>query len=119
MGAPILIKAYAGGMLPVLTFLALFYICLVGCKMALALAIGRWRHLLGSRGYIWTIRATGILLAGFSLLFLKDGRLVEKGPLDKTLTPENIKDVFDVEANVFFDDFSNAMKVVFKKSGGN
>lgn len=73
VGAPILIKAYAGGMLPVLTFLVLFYMCLVGCKMALALAIGRWRHLLGSRGYIWTIRTTGILLAGFSLLFLKDG----------------------------------------------
>jgi threonine/homoserine/homoserine lactone efflux protein len=74
VGAPILINAYTGGgVLPVATFLALFYVCLVGAKMAMALALGRWRHLLGSHGYIWTIRATGILLAVFALLFLKDG----------------------------------------------
>jgi len=73
VGGPLLIKAYTSGVLPVLTFLTLFYLCLVGSKMAVALGIGQWRHLLGSSGYIWTIRATGLLLAVFSLLFLKDG----------------------------------------------
>ena len=74
VGAPILIGAHAGGgVLPVAVFLAVFYACLVGAKMVMALAVGRWRHLLGSRGYVWTIRATGVLLAVFALLFLRGG----------------------------------------------
>jgi len=74
VGAPILISAHAGGgVLPPAVFLAVFYTCLVGAKMIMALAVGRWRHLLGSRGYVWTIRATGVLLALFALLFLRDG----------------------------------------------
>ena len=51
-------------------FILVFYSCLVGSKMMLALAVGRYRRFLQSQVYVWTLR----LLGGVLLMFA--GRFV-------------------------------------------
>jgi threonine/homoserine/homoserine lactone efflux protein len=51
-------------------FILVFYTCLVGSKMLLALVVGRYRRFLQSGVYVWTLR----LLGGVLLVFA--GRLL-------------------------------------------
>ncbi len=51
-------------------FILVFYIFLVGSKMVLALAVGRYRRFLRSRVYVWTLRLLGGLLLVFAARFL-------------------------------------------------
>ena len=54
-------------------FLVAMYGCLVGSKMLVALLVGRGRTVLSSRAYVLLVRARGIVLLVFALLFLRDG----------------------------------------------
>jgi len=48
------------------------------------------------------------------LIFMRHGQIVTHGATESVLTPDTIQDVFDVEAQVFEDDFSGCRQVVFK-----
>lgn len=49
------------------------------------------------------------------LIFIKQGRIVNQGDTESTLTPETIQTVFNVRSKVSFDPFSNRKQVVFRK----
>ncbi len=51
-------------------FILVFYAFLVGSKMALALAVGRYRRFLQSGVYVWTLRLLGGVLLLFAGRFL-------------------------------------------------
>ena len=48
------------------------------------------------------------------LIFMKQGQIVTHGATDAVLTPDTIRDVFEVESQVFEDAFSGCRHVVFK-----
>jgi iron complex transport system ATP-binding protein len=48
------------------------------------------------------------------LVFMKSGKVVSEGDIE-VLNEKNIKDVFEVEAKVYFDSYSNSKQVVFKR----
>ena len=73
IGAPTVVKAHqVSTMFPVL-YLGVFYCCIVGAKVIIAGLVGKSKHLLKSRFYIYTNRFLGILLLLFAVLFLKEG----------------------------------------------
>ncbi|MDJ0888071.1 MAG: LysE family transporter [Desulfobacterales bacterium] len=51
-------------------FILVFYFFLVGSKMVLALAVGRYGRFLQSRVYVWTLRLLGVVLLVFAGRFL-------------------------------------------------
>lgn len=56
-------------------------------------------------------------LAGFfcdELIFLKNGRIAHQGPVDKVLNPDVIAEVYNVEAQVEFNRFTNCRQVSFR-----
>jgi threonine/homoserine/homoserine lactone efflux protein len=72
VGAPHLLKGGREGLLGPFLFLLGFYFFLVGSKVLLAILVGRSRTFLTQRGYIWTMRFLGCLLAVFAGLLLAD-----------------------------------------------
>ena len=73
IGAPKLIEAAESSWMTAVAFIAGLYVCLIGAKILVAFLVGRSRTFLRSRGYIYVNRILGIVLAGFSVLFLRDG----------------------------------------------
>jgi len=73
VGAPLLIKAATESLAAAAGFVTIFYLLLVGGKLVLARALGRWRLLLSGRFYLWTMRCLGLLLIIFALLLFRDG----------------------------------------------
>ena len=73
VGAPILVTAAGGGPAGPLAFLAGFYVCLVGSKVAVALAVGASRGALTGRAYPWIMRVLGALLLLFAVLLVREG----------------------------------------------
>jgi len=73
IGGPLMIKAFEQGILPVFSFVAGFYLLLVGSKVVLAVMVGKSRKFLKSGIYVHTVRVLGIVLVGFSCLFLREG----------------------------------------------
>lgn len=51
-------------------FILVFYTCLVGSKMVLALVVGRYRRFLQSGVYVWILRLLGGVLLAFAGKFL-------------------------------------------------
>ena len=49
------------------------------------------------------------------LIFMSKGKIVNHGPVREILNPEIIDLVFNVDANVYFDDYSESLQVVFRK----
>ena len=49
------------------------------------------------------------------LIFMKSGRIVSKGSTDEVLNEQNIKDVFEVDSKIYFDQYSNSKQVIFKR----
>ena len=77
VGAPTVLAAWREGWPAAAAFIVAFYVLLVGSKVALALALGRARHLLRSGSYIVLMRGLGLLLLAYALLFLREsGRLL-------------------------------------------
>ncbi len=73
IGSPIIFSAWGSGLLPVLSFITGFYLFLIGSKILTAFLVNRSRKFLNSRVYRCVIRSTGIILAVFAVLFLKNG----------------------------------------------
>jgi ABC-type cobalamin/Fe3+-siderophores transport system ATPase subunit len=48
------------------------------------------------------------------LIFMKKGKVFAAGTVDEVLERSVIKDVFDIDSKIYFDDFSNSRQVVFK-----
>lgn len=73
VGVPTILKANAVSLVAAVGFVVLFYVCMVGTKVVLALSVGRSRHFLTGTRYLWAMRILGVLLIGFALLLLYDG----------------------------------------------
>ena len=73
IGAPLVLKAYKASPFVAVLYLAGFYIFLVGSKIVIALLVDRSKGVLQGRGYIYLIRALGVALLFFSVMFIKDG----------------------------------------------
>lgn len=71
VGTPVMGSAMLSGPIHVVLFLAAFYFCLVGAKIALAFISGQSKHLLSSRLIVLLNRIMGILLLVFSLLLFR------------------------------------------------
>jgi threonine/homoserine/homoserine lactone efflux protein len=81
VGAPRLAADLRAGPLPAAAFVAGFYACLVGSKVALALAAGRARRRLLGPAYAWVMRALGVALLAFAgSLALQGLRLLGLAP---------------------------------------
>ena len=48
------------------------------------------------------------------LVFLKDGKIVAQGPIDSILNEQNIKQTFEVEAKIYFDEYSSSRRVAYR-----
>ncbi len=73
VAAPIAVRALQDGIMPAALFIASFYVVLVSCLICISLLAARSRSWLSGRGYAIAIRALGVVLIGFGLLFLKNG----------------------------------------------
>lgn len=73
VGAPLVFGSWAHGPLPVLAFLASFYLVLIGFNLVLVLAVSRGRFFIQGRAMLWVLRALGIGLLVFAVLFVKRG----------------------------------------------
>ena len=73
VGAPILLSASSAGPAGPLAFLLGFYICLVGSKVAVALAVGASRGVLMGGAYRWIMRGLGAVLLIFAALLVREG----------------------------------------------
>ena len=73
VGAPILIRAWADGLVAAAAFLVGFYACLVGAKMLLAVIAGRSGGRLRGRGYRTVMVSLGVLLLFFALRLAVEG----------------------------------------------
>ncbi len=48
-------------------------------------------------------------------IFIKEGQVVMSGPARETLKNEILKEVFDVDSKIAFDEYANANQVVFRR----
>jgi threonine/homoserine/homoserine lactone efflux protein len=73
VGVPLLLEAGAVGTTAVLAFLASFYSCIIGAKVAAALLAGRFRRFLSSRAYRLLMAGLGLSLFYFAVSFARQG----------------------------------------------
>jgi threonine/homoserine/homoserine lactone efflux protein len=73
VGGPLVVRESRKDALSPWLFVLGFYIMLVGAKLAIALATGRFRGFLSSRAYRTALRILGLALAGFAVLLVWDG----------------------------------------------
>lgn len=76
IGAPMVTKAYHVGLMSAVSFVTGFYLFLVGSKILIAYIVSHSKHFLQSTTYVYIIRATGIMLLVFVVLFLRDGLIL-------------------------------------------
>lgn len=69
-GGSLILEAWKLGLAVPIVFVACFYACLVGAKLAVAVVIGRTRHMITGAAYTYTMRILGGLLAVFAALLL-------------------------------------------------
>ena len=72
VGGPFAFRAWQSSAAYSVVFIAVFYVCLVGSKITVALLVDRSRNFLGTNGYIWTMRFLGVLLMGMAILFARE-----------------------------------------------
>lgn len=73
VGSPMILNAYAHGLMPASVFILSFYVSLVGAKVVLAVIVNKSRDFLAGKSYVYTMKGLGLLLIGFALFLLKDG----------------------------------------------
>ena len=73
IGSPTVLKAFQVNIASAVSFIAGFYVLLVGSKVLIALLVDRSKNFLKSRTYLYIMRTTGIILLCFAILFFKDG----------------------------------------------
>jgi threonine/homoserine/homoserine lactone efflux protein len=76
IGAPTVLKAYQVDISSAVSFIAGFYLLLIGSKILVALIVHKSKNFLQSRTYIYIIRTTGVILLLFGVLFLRDGLII-------------------------------------------
>jgi threonine/homoserine/homoserine lactone efflux protein len=78
VGGPMVASAWTHGALSAAGFLVAFFATLCGAKAGIALLVGGGRRWLTGRAYVWSLRALGLVMWGFSAAFLVEavGRLV-------------------------------------------
>lgn len=72
VGSPMVIRSLHVGMLGAGSFVAGFYVFLVGSKVILSLLAGRARHLLKGRAYRLCMMALGVILWLFAVALARD-----------------------------------------------
>ncbi|GBC60209.1 hypothetical protein DENIS_1160 [Desulfonema ishimotonii] len=73
IGGPILGSALKLSLISVAFFITAFYVCLIGSKIGIAMAVARSRSFLNNKHYIYTIKFLGVILFVFAYIFLKNG----------------------------------------------
>jgi threonine/homoserine/homoserine lactone efflux protein len=73
VGGPAMIGGRQEGLAGVLLFLAVFFFCIVGSKMAIAVLVGRSRYFLKGRVYRGIMKALGLLLALLAFSLIREG----------------------------------------------
>ena len=73
VGAPTVLRAYGVNPLSPFLFILGFYTCLVGSKITVALIVDRSKTFLKSSIYIYIVKALGIILLVFAVLFVREG----------------------------------------------
>tara|TARA_B100000614_G_C14462917_1_gene459183 strand:+ start:76 stop:678 length:603 start_codon:yes stop_codon:yes gene_type:complete len=73
VGGPAVTRAWQISPGAAVGFVFLFYLLLVGSKVMLAVLVGRSRSFLSGRGYIWTMKALGLMLCILALFLVKEG----------------------------------------------
>ena len=71
-GTPMLVKAWRQGWIVAAAFIAIFFLCLVGSKIALALAVARSRERIAGRWYRPAMRVLATLLVVFAVIVARD-----------------------------------------------
>ena len=73
VGGPLLAEAWQAGAMSTTCFVVGFFGALCGAKIALALVVGRARHLIQGPAYVRTLKALGLVMVIFAVLFAIDG----------------------------------------------
>lgn len=73
VGAPIVVNVWTESPMAAISFVLVFYACLVGSKVVLAILAGKSRPLLLGRAYGHIMRVLGFLLVIFAFLLFRDG----------------------------------------------
>jgi threonine/homoserine/homoserine lactone efflux protein len=79
VGGPMVGKAMRLGISWAILFVLGFYIMLVGSKVVVAIMVETTRTFLGSRAYLYTMKALGIILVIFAYFFMKEGLFLLRG----------------------------------------
>ena len=66
-------KAMGVGLFAAVSFIAFFYLLLVGSKVLLALLVGKSRSFLQGNTYIFSMRLLGVILIILAGILLQDG----------------------------------------------
>ncbi|MFZ2491810.1 MAG: LysE family transporter [Thermoanaerobaculia bacterium] len=72
VGAATLTRAWRSGTAATVAFVVVFFVCLVGSKIAMAVIAGRSREHLGGRWYVPTMRLLAVLLVAMAALTARD-----------------------------------------------
>ncbi|MBI5584556.1 MAG: LysE family translocator, partial [Deltaproteobacteria bacterium] len=73
VGGPTMIGGWREGFSGVFLFLAVFFVCIVGSKMLIAVLVGRSKQFLKGRVYRGIMVALGILLALLAFFLIREG----------------------------------------------
>lgn len=73
VGAPTFLKALDFHYLSAMGFMLSFYFFLVGAKIVMAVLVGKSRHFISGRGYVWAMRILGLFLFVFAGFLFQDG----------------------------------------------
>ncbi|MHC1791113.1 LysE family transporter [Solidesulfovibrio sp.] len=79
VGVPLLLEAAAVGAAAVVAFLGVFYVCIIGAKVAAAVLAGRFRRFLSSRTYRLLMAGLGLSLLYFAFSFARQGLVLLGG----------------------------------------
>lgn len=79
VGVPLLLEAAAVGASAVVAFLGVFYVCIIGAKVAAAVLAGRFRRFLSSRTYRLLMAGLGLSLLYFAFSFARQGLVLLQG----------------------------------------
>ena len=73
VGTPLILKAMDISPLAAITFVGVFYLCLVGAKIVLAILVGKSKHFLCDSYYINTMRVLALMLGVLAIILFWDG----------------------------------------------
>ncbi len=73
VGGPLVVEAYGAGWVTLTSFLASFFVSIVGAKMGVAWITYRFREHLGGTAYRWTMGILGLAILVFAVVFFQKG----------------------------------------------